>query len=100
MPESKKAALATSKPATGKGPAKAPAKKPATPKRRKVVLGPDGKVIRLPGGKPANLYRDLPLVAYELSCSHMGKQLGIRKGEFIFCEDCQSDKRVKRILAQ
>ena len=42
---------------------------------------------------------DLPLVAFELTCGHVGREYGVRKSDLLFCEKCKVSKTVKRIIA-
>jgi hypothetical protein len=62
-------------------------KPPKTP----AVVGPDGLRHRL---------RDLPLVAFRMSCGHLGRDYAIRKGDIMFCQDCGADKRITKVLAE
>lgn len=43
---------------------------------------------------------DLPLVAYSLSCGHLGRDYAIQKRDLVFCADCQGTRRVSKVLAQ
>lgn len=52
---------------------------------------PDGTTVRLDS---------LPLVAYSLNCSHLGRDYGILKGDLVFCNDCGTTKKVANILAE
>ena len=49
-------------------------------------------------GNPVSI-RDLPLVAFRLTCGHLGKDYGIVARDLVFCDDCGTNKRVKKILA-
>lgn len=62
----------------------------ANPTRTKIT-GPDGKVISL---------ASLPLVAYSLTCEHLGRDYAVQKRDLIFCDKCGTTKRVKSIIAE
>lgn len=49
-------------------------------------------------GNPISL-RDLPLVAYRLTCGHLGRDYAIQPRDVVFCDECKTNKRVKKILA-
>jgi hypothetical protein len=42
---------------------------------------------------------DLPVVAYRLSCGHVGKDYAIQKQDLLFCADCGATSRVSAILS-
>jgi len=67
-------------------------------KEKKMNNNVKAKPIARKGRKPR--VSDLPLVAYSLSCGHLGRQYGIQKKDRVFCKDCGSDKYVARIIAQ
>lgn len=52
--------------------------------------GPDGKTIKL---------KDLPLVVFRMQCDHIGKDYAVARNDLVFCETCQTIKRVKKIVA-
>lgn len=43
---------------------------------------------------------DLPLVAYSLSCGHVGRDRAIRAGDILFCDTCRDTKRVSAVIAE
>lgn len=49
--------------------------------------------------KPVKIY-DMDLVAYLLNCSHLGREFGVKKGDVIFCKDCNQISRVSKVLAK
>lgn len=49
--------------------------------------------------KPVKIY-DMDLVAYQLSCSHLGREFGVKKGDVIFCKECLEISRVSKVLAK
>ena len=49
-------------------------------------------------GNPVSI-RDLPLVAFRLTCGHLGRDYGIQARDIVFCDDCGTNKRVKKVLA-
>lgn len=51
------------------------------------IVGPNGKRVYL---------KDLPLTAYTLVCSHMGREYGVKKNDLVFCPHCGEAKRVVR----
>lgn len=55
------------------------------------IMGPDGKPVRLD---------EIKLVAYLLSCSHSGRDYGIKKGDLLFCDKCKEIIKVSKILAE
>lgn len=59
-------------------------------KPKNYIIGPDGTRISL---------KDLPLVAYAMTCGHLGRDYGVSKGDQLFCDSCKTTKRVKKILA-
>lgn len=62
----------------------------ADQKPKDFIIGPDGKKVYI---------KDLPLIAFQLYCGHMGRDYGVAKGDTLFCETCRTPKRVKRIIA-
>lgn len=64
----------------------------STPRKPRIpeITGPDGTTVRLDS---------LPLVAYSLKCSHVGRDYAVMLNDLVFCETCRSDQRVTRILA-
>lgn len=67
----------------------------ASPRRH----GPAGVSAVADDGQRVSL-TDLPLVAYRLSCGHVGKDYAVLKRDLIFCPDCATTKRVTAILAR
>jgi len=61
-----------------------------TDPRRIAAVGPEGRKVSL---------ADLPLVAFRLSCGHLGRDYAVQKRDLIFCGDCGTSKRVTKILA-
>jgi hypothetical protein len=49
-------------------------------------------------GNPVSI-RDLPLVAFRLTCGHLGRDYGIQSRDLVFCDDCRTTKRVRKVLA-
>jgi hypothetical protein len=49
--------------------------------------------------KPVKIY-DMDLVAYLLNCSHLGREFGVKKGDVIFCKECNQISRVSKVLAK
>lgn len=43
---------------------------------------------------------DLPLVAYGMSCNHLGRDYGVKRGDYVYCPACGTSRRVAKILAQ
>jgi hypothetical protein len=64
------------------------ARRDATKRSPSIVA--DGRRVRL---------ADLPLVAYTLACSHLGRDYAIAKGDQVFCTDCGTHRRVATIIA-
>jgi hypothetical protein len=54
------------------------------------ITGPDGRKVSL---------HDLPLVAYTLTCGHIGRDYAIAKGDQVFCTACADTKRVARVIS-
>lgn len=65
--------------------------RPVNPKRVRIKDPNTGKNINL---------ASLPLVAYALNCNHLGKDYGVKKRDFLFCDKCGTTKQVARILSQ
>lgn len=55
------------------------------------------KAINLDGRKVS--LASLPLVAFKLSCGHVGKDYAINKSDVIFCETCATNMRVNKIIS-
>lgn len=53
--------------------------------------GPDGARVSL---------SSMPLVAFALNCGHLGRDYAIERRDVVFCEECQVNRRVSKILAQ
>lgn len=49
-------------------------------------------------GNPVSI-RDLPLVAFRLTCGHLGRDYGVQARDIVFCDECGTNKRVKKVLA-
>lgn len=64
---------------------------PAKEAKKIRVEGPDGKMVSLDS---------LPLVAFKLSCGHLGKEYAVHRGDLLFCAKCARNRKVTRILAQ
>ena len=55
------------------------------------VVGPDGRAVSL---------ESQPLVAFSLSCGHLGREYAVARRDLIFCDACGVTRRVSKILAQ
>lgn len=62
------------------------------------VANPRRVRVRNENGQQVNL-ASLPLVAYALNCSHLGREYAVEKGDIMFCADCGTGRKVALILA-
>lgn len=43
--------------------------------------------------------RELPLVAFTMTCSHPGREYGVAERDLVWCNACGDQRRVATILA-
>ena len=43
---------------------------------------------------------DFPIIAFSLTCGHVGRERAIRVGDHVFCDTCADTKRVANIVSQ
>lgn len=55
------------------------------------VVGPDGRAVSL---------ESQPLVAFSLTCGHLGREYAVERRDLIFCDACGATRRVTKVLAQ
>ena len=52
--------------------------------------GTDGQTVSL---------SSLPLVAFALSCGHLGREYGVAKRDVVFCDSCGAQRTIARVIA-
>lgn len=59
---------------------------------------PDRPFVTHPNGTKVYL-DELPLVAFRLTCGHVGKDYAVQQGDVYFCEVCKDNVRVAAIVS-